>query len=244
MAVLALNRPHALNALNGVLLRSLGEELQRLDRDPAVGCIVVTGNGKAFAAGADIKEMQNKSYADMLQEDWIAPLDVFLRIKTPTIAAVNGFALGGGCELAMCCDIILASEKAVFGQPEIKIGAIPGAGGTQRLTRAVGKFKAMDLVLTGRQISAAEAEKMGLCSRVIKHENLMEEALKTAKTIASFSRPVTALCKQAVLASQETPLTEGIRAERRMFHSVFALNDQKEGMRAFAEKRTPSFSHS
>ncbi|MBY0336854.1 MAG: enoyl-CoA hydratase [Acetobacteraceae bacterium] len=241
--IVRLNRPQALNALCDQLMRELGEAVAAFDRDPAVAAIIVTGSEKAFAAGADIKEMLPRSYPAVFFEDFIAKWETITLAKKPTIAAVSGFALGGGCELAMMCDMIIAAETAKFGQPEIKLGIIPGAGGTQRLTRAVGKSKAMDLVLTGRMMDAQEAERCGLAARVVPADRLMETALEIAQTIGSYSGPSVAVAKEAVNVAFETTLTEGVRFERRTFYALFATADQKEGMGAFAEKRKPSFSN-
>ncbi|MCS6892139.1 MAG: enoyl-CoA hydratase [Rhodovarius sp.] len=243
-ALIRLNRPQALNALCDQLMRELGEALRRFDADPAVAAIIITGNEKAFAAGADIKEMRERSFPAVYEHDFIAAhWEVVTTIRKPVIAAVAGFALGGGCELAMMCDIIVAAETARFGQPEINLGIIPGAGGTQRLTRAVGKAKAMDLCLTGRMMDAAEAERCGLVARVVPAEKLIEEALAIAEKIATLSRPAVAMAKEAVNRAFETTLSEGVRFERRLFQSLFATADQKEGMAAFVEKRRPNFAH-
>jgi enoyl-CoA hydratase len=236
-----LNRPEALNALNLDLLTQLTAELAPLDRDPDVGAFIVAGSPKAFAAGADIKEMQDRSYPEMLSADWFAGWEAFARLRTPTIAAVSGYALGGGCELAMMCDMIIAADTAKFGQPEIKLGVIPGMGGSQRLTRAVGKAKAMDMILTGRLMGAEEAERCGLVARVVPADRLMDEALEAAGQIASYSKIAAITAKEAVGRAFETSLAEGLLFERRVFHSLFATHDQKEGMRAFAEKRPPVF---
>lgn len=241
VALVKLNRPDALNALNSELLGELGEVLAALDADPGVGCIVLTGSPRAFAAGADIKEMADKSFAEMYATDFFGSADGFARCRKPTIAAVAGYALGGGCELAMMADFIIAADNARFGQPEIKLGVIPGIGGTQRLVRAIGKAKAMDLCLTGRMMDAAEAEKAGLVARVVPADALLEEALAAARTIAGFSKPALMVCKEAINRAFETTLAEGIRFERRVFHSLFASEDQKEGMAAFIEKRAPAF---
>ncbi len=240
-ALIEFNRPQELNALNRQLMRELRDALLALDADEAVRVIVLTGNQKAFAAGADIKEMAGKSAIEMYQIDQFATWDQMKKIKKPIIAAVSGFALGGGCEVAMLCDLIVASETAVFGQPEIKIGVIPGAGGTQRLTKALGKAKAMEMVLTGKFISAAEAEKYGLINRVVPVELYLTEALKLASTIAALSPVAVKLAKEAVLRSFETHLEEGLHLERKNFYLAFASEDQKEGMAAFIEKRTPEF---
>jgi enoyl-CoA hydratase len=239
--LIRLHRPEALNALNAELIGELDQALAQFDADADVGCIVLTGSPKAFAAGADIKEMRDKSFADAFLGDFLGRWDAVARTRKPIIAAVNGFALGGGCELAMMCDFIIAGDTARFGQPEIKLGVIPGAGGTQRLTRAVGKAKAMELVLTGRLMDAAEAERAGLVARVAPADELVGEALKTAAEIATMSLPAVLMAKEAVNAAYETTLTEGVKFERRLFYSLFATRDQKEGMAAFAEKRPPAF---
>ena len=243
VARVTLNRPKALNALNLQLMHELVGAVVALDKDPEIGAVVITGSERAFAAGADIKAMQSLDYPQTYTEDLFADWDRLANLRTPTIAAVSGYALGGGCELAMLCDFIIAAESAVFGQPEIKLGVIPGIGGSQRLTRAVGKAKAMDLVLTGRTMDVTEAERAGLVARVVPTETLQDEAVAAAATIASYSAPVVALAKDAVDRSFETTLAEGVRFERRVFHSLFALADQKEGMAAFAEKRPASFQH-
>ncbi|MGL4443089.1 MAG: enoyl-CoA hydratase, partial [Alsobacter sp.] len=241
VGLITLNRPQALNALNGALVAEINEALDGFDRDPAVGCIVITGSEKAFAAGADIKEMKDKTFPDTYLDDFITSWDRVAARRKPIIAAVAGFALGGGCELAMMCDFILAADTAKFGQPEIKLGVMPGAGGTQRLTRFVGKSKAMDMCLTGRMMDAAEAERSGLVSRVVPAAELVDEALKVAAQIADMSLPIAMMTKESVNRSYETTLAEGIRFERRVFHAMFATADQKEGMSAFAEKRKPGF---
>jgi enoyl-CoA hydratase len=242
VGLVRLNRPAALNALCDQLMDELGAQLLAWDADPAIGCIVLTGSEKAFAAGADIKEMKDRSYPDVFLDDFIgARWETVLRLRTPVIAAVAGFALGGGCELAMMCDFILAADTARFGQPEINLGVIPGAGGTQRLTRAVGKSKAMEMCLTGRMMDAAEAERAGLVSRVVPAAELVDEALKVAGKIAAQSPVAAAMAKRAVNVAMETTLAEGVRAERAMFLSLFGTPDQREGMAAFAEKRKPSF---
>ena len=242
VAIVTLNRPEALNAFNAQLMEELTHAIRKFDADPDIGCIVITGSEKAFAAGADIKEMAEKSYRDVFMEDFItANWEETARARTPIIAAVAGYALGGGCELAMMCDFILAADNAKFGQPEITIGAMPGAGGTQRLTRFVGKSKAMEMCLTGRMMDAEEAERCGLVSRIVPVADLRDEAIKVAKQIAGFSRPIVMLTKEAVDRAYETTLSEGVRFERRIFHSVFAFDDQKEGMAAFVEKRKPAF---
>ncbi len=243
--LITLSRPEALNALNGQLMDELTDALTKADKDKKISAMVITGSPKAFAAGADIKEMASKSYMDVYEEDFItANWEEATRCRKPVIAAVAGYALGGGCELAMMCDFIIAADTAKFGQPEITIGAIPGAGGTQRLTRFIGKSKAMDMCLTGRMMDAVEAERCGLVSRIVPADELIDDAIKTAKKIASFSRPVVMIAKEAVNRAYETTLSEGILFERRTFHSVFATNDQKEGMAAFTEKRKPNFTNS
>jgi len=239
-----LNRPKALNALCDDLMKQLNTALKQFESDSDIGAIVITGSEKAFAAGADIKEMQPMTYSGTLQNNFLSHWTDVTKIRKPIIAAVSGYALGGGCELAMMCDIIYASETAKFGQPEITLGTIPGAGGTQRLTRAVGKSKAMEWCLTGHQFTAQEAEKSGLVSKVFPSAELIPAAIKLAEKIASFSQPVVTLCKEAVNQSYESTLTEGTHFERRLFHSTFATNDQKEGMKAFAEKRPPKFTNS
>jgi enoyl-CoA hydratase len=241
VGIVRLNRPQALNALNAALIAELGAALDAFEADPEIGCIVITGSDKAFAAGADIKEMATKSFMDVFMGDFVADWDRVARARKPVIAAVAGFALGGGCELAMQCDLIIAADNARFGQPEIKLGVIPGIGGTQRLTRAVGKAKAMDLCLTGRMMDASEAERAGLVARIVPLASLMEEALKAADTIASMSLPALMIAKEAVNRAFETTLADGIRFERRVFHALFATEDQKEGMAAFVEKRPPQF---
>ena len=242
VGLITLNRPQALNALCAALIDELGQALTAFEADDAIGAIVLTGSERAFAAGADIKEMKEKSFMDCFLEDFITQgWEAVTDCRKPVIAAVSGFALGGGCEMAMMCDFILAADTAKFGQPEITIGAIPGAGGTQRLTRAVGKSKAMEMCLTGRMMDAEEAERAGLVSRIIPAAELLDEAVRTAEKIASMSRPMTMLAKECVDRAFETPLAEGLRYERRMFHACFASEDQKEGMNAFAEKRKPAF---
>jgi len=243
VGIIRLNRPQALNALNRALVSELNEAIAAFESDSAVGCMIITGSDKAFAAGADIKEMADKSFIDVLMGDFAGSWDGAAHARKPIIAAVAGFALGGGCELAMQCDMIIAADNAKFGQPEIKLGVIPGIGGTQRLTRAVGKAKAMDLVLTGRMMDAAEAERSGLVARVVPAASLMDEAMKVAETIASMSLPSVVVAKEAVNRAFETSLAEGVRIERRLFHSLFATEDQKEGMAAFVEKRPPKFKH-
>jgi enoyl-CoA hydratase len=241
VGLIRLNRPQALNALNPTIRSELLAAAEAFDADAAIGCIVLTGTDKAFAAGADIKEMADQSYMDVFLSDYAAAYERLTRIRKPIVAAVAGFALGGGCEVAMMCDIIIAADSAKFGQPEIKLGVIPGMGGTQRLTRAVGKAKAMDLVLTGRMMDAAEAERCGLVARVVPAANLMEEAMKVAQAIASMSLPSVLSAKEAINRSFEAPLSEGLRFERRVFHALFATEDQKEGMAAFIAKRPANF---
>jgi len=242
VGLIILNRPEALNALCAGLIEELAGALDDMEADEAIGCIVVTGSEKAFAAGADIKEMQAKSYMDMYLSDFITKgWERVTVCRKPIVAAVAGYALGGGCEMAMMCDFILAADTAKFGQPEITIGTIPGSGGTQRLTRFVGKSKAMEMILTGRMMGAAEAERSGLVSRVVPAGNLVQEAVATAAKVAGMSRPATMLAKEAVNRAYETSLAEGVRFERRLFHSTFATEDQKEGMAAFSEKRKPVF---
>jgi enoyl-CoA hydratase len=241
VGLIRLNRPQALNALSSPLIEELNSALAAFESDPNIGAIVLTGSEKAFAAGADIKEMQDKSFADVFLGDFISRWENVSKTRKPLIAAVAGFALGGGCELAMMCDFILAADTAKFGQPEIKLGVIPGVGGTQRLTRFVGKSKAMEMILTGRMMDAAEAERSGLVSRVVPAASLIEEALKVAARIASLSAPAVYAAKESVNRAYETTLAEGVRFERRIFHSLFATEDQKEGMRAFVEKREAKF---
>lgn len=241
VGLIRLNRPQALNALNAALIAELGQALTQFDRDAKIGAIVITGSEKAFAAGADIKEMASNTYMEAYLGDFLASWDKVANQRKPVIAAVAGFALGGGCELALMCDFIIAAETAKFGQPEIQLGVMPGAGGTQRLTRYIGKSKAMDMVLTARMMDAAEAERCGLVSRVVAADKLVEEALAAAKKIASFSQPIAMMAKESVNRSFETTLAEGIRFERRLFHAMFASEDQKEGMAAFVEKRKPAF---
>src|SRR5471030_2814646 len=244
VGLIRLNRPAALNALCDSLVREMGEQLLAFDADKAIGAIVITGSDRAFAAGADIKEMRDRTNPAAMVEDFIgAAWETVLRIKKPVIAAVAGFALGGGCELAMMCDIIFAADTAKFGQPEIKLGVMPGAGGTQRLPRAVSKAKAMDLCLTARMMVAEEAERAGLVSRVVPAASLLDEALDAASIIASFSLPAVMMAKECVNRAYESTLAEGVHFERRMFHSLFATEDQKEGMAAFVEKRKPVFKH-
>jgi enoyl-CoA hydratase len=244
VGLITLNRPKALNALSAGLIKDLGAALSIFEDDASIRCVVLTGSEKAFAAGADIKEMQSKTYADVHLEDFITRgWEAVSHFRKPIIAAVAGFALGGGCEVAMMCDFIIAADNAKFGQPEINLGVIPGAGGTQRLTRAIGKSKAMDMCLTGRQIDAAEAERSGLVSRVVPADSLIAETVKIAEKIAAQSLPVALIAKEAVNRSFETTLKEGLLFERRVFHATFALEDQKEGMKAFVEKRPAAFKH-
>ena len=244
VGLITLNRPKALNALNTALVRELGTVLDGFESDPAIRAAVLTGSDKAFAAGADIKEMADKPFAEAYLQNFITDgWERVTQFRKPIIAAVAGYALGGGCEVAMMCDFIIAADTARFGQPEITLGILPGAGGTQRLTRAVGKAKAMDMVLSGRQMDAAEAERAGLVSRVVPAESLVPEALKIAEKIASMSLPATLMAKEAVNRAFETTLAEGVLFERRTFHASFALEDKKEGMAAFTEKRPPVFKH-
>jgi enoyl-CoA hydratase len=242
IGIITLNRPKALNALCDSLIAELGRALDDFEGDDHVGAIILTGSSKAFAAGADIKEMKDQTFVDAYRKDFITRgWERIASCRKPVIAAVAGYALGGGCEIAMMCDIILAAENAKFGQPEITIGVLPGAGGTQRLTRIVGKSKAMEMCLTGRTMDAAEAERAGLVARVVPAEHLMDEAIKLAERIAGMSAPIAMMIKESVNRAYETTLSEGIRFERRLFHSAFAIEDQKEGMSAFAEKRQPEF---
>ena len=244
VGIVRFNRPQALNALNAALVAELGAAIAAFDANDAIGCIVITGSEKAFAAGADIKEMQPKSYMDVYLADFITiGWERVTTCRKPIIAAVAGYALGGGCEMAMMCDFIIAADNARFGQPEVTIGTMPGAGGTQRLARYVGKSKAMEMCLTGRMMDASEAERSGLVSRVVPAADLEAEAVKAAEKIAAMSRPTVLMIKESVNRAFETTLAEGIRFERRLFHSTFALQDQKEGMAAFIEKRPPRFSH-
>jgi len=241
VGVIRFHRPQALNALNAALVEELNAALDAFESDGNIGCILITGSDKAFAAGADIKEMASKSYTDVNLGDFAGNQDRIARTRKPVIAAVAGFALGGGCEMAMQCDMIIAADNAKFGQPEIKLGVIPGIGGTQRLTRAVGKAKAMDLILTGRMMDAVEAERSGLVARVVPAASLMEEAMKAAETVAGMGLPSVYAAKESVNRAFETTLAEGVRFERRVFHALFATEDQKEGMAAFVEKRPPKF---
>lgn len=241
VAIVTLNRPDSLNALNMAVMSDVVNVFEKIDRDPAIAVSVLTGAGRAFAAGADIKEMQPQTFSDMYVADYFAGWDRFAACRKPVVAAVNGFALGGGCELAMMCDVILASDKAKFGQPEIKLGVTPGMGGSIRLTKAVGKAKAMDLVLTGRMIGAEEADKMGLVSRVVAHDDLIDTAKSVAEEISGFSIPSLMAAKEMVGRALELPTTEGVRFERRLFQGLFGTADQKEGMSAFVEKRAADF---
>jgi enoyl-CoA hydratase len=243
VGIITLNRPKALNALNAQLFKELNEVLDGWETDANVGCVLFTGSDKAFAAGADIKEMEPLAYPGTYVDDFITPWDRLSRFRKPLVAAVAGYALGGGCEVAMMCDIVLAADNAQFGQPEIRLGVIPGAGGTQRLTRIIGKAKAMELVLTGRMMGAEEAERSGLVARVVPLADLKTEAMKVAETIAGLSLPAVMIAKESVNRAYETTLAEGIRFERRVFQSLFGTGDQKEGMNAFVSKRQPSFKH-
>ena len=241
VGLITLNRPTALNALSGPLMADLAQALDELEADDGIGALVLTGSDKAFAAGADIKEMQEKSWPGIYVEDFITPWERLGRCRKPVIAAVAGYALGGGCEIAMMCDFILAAETAKFGQPEVNLGVTPGAGGTQRLTRQVGKSKAMEMCLTGRMMDAEEAERVGLVSRIVPAAELVEEAVGTAQRIAEMSGHVTMAIKESINRAYEVPLTEGVRFERRLFQAGFGSADQKEGMNAFIEKRQPKF---
>lgn len=243
VALITLNRPDAMNALNAQIVSELNHALDQIERDPNIGCVVLTGSAKAFAAGADIKEMAGLKYPQIYLDDLFSDSDRVASRRKPIIAAVAGFALGGGCELALMCDFILAADNARFGQPEIKLGVLPGMGGTQRLTRAIGKAKAMEMCLTGRMIDAVEAERAGLVSRIVPLADLLDEAMKVATAIAGKSLPVAMMVKESVNRAFEVSLSEGIRFERRVFHSAFATEDQKEGMAAFIEKRDPLFKH-
>ncbi|MEN9779418.1 MAG: hypothetical protein RL014_566 [Pseudomonadota bacterium] len=244
VGIVTLNRPKQLNALNGALMDELGSALKAFDADPAIGCMIITGSEKAFAAGADIGAMATYTFADVYKSDYITRnWETIRSIRKPVIAAVSGFALGGGCELAMMCDFIIAADNAKFGQPEIKLGVIPGAGGTQRLPRAIGKAKAMDLALTGRMMDATEAERSGLVSRVVPLDKLMDEALGAALQISDFSQIATMAAKESVNRAYEGTLADGIMFERRLFHALFATADQKEGMDAFVNKRKAEFKH-
>ncbi|MFQ5958837.1 MAG: enoyl-CoA hydratase [Alphaproteobacteria bacterium] len=241
VGLVTLNRPTALNALNAALISELNQALDRCEDDDDIAAIVITGSERAFAAGADVKEMQDKTFVDVVRDDFIAPWERVTRCRKPVVAAVAGYALGGGCELAMMCDIVIAADSARFGQPEITLGTIPGSGGTQRLTRAVGKAKAMEMILTGRMMDAGEAERAGLVSRVVPAAEVVDEAVKVAERIADMSAPVVAFAKEAVNRAFETTLAEGVRFERRLFQATFATEDRKEGMAAFTEKRQPAF---
>jgi enoyl-CoA hydratase len=241
VGIIRLNRPQALNALNKALIADLTQAIEAFDVDDKIGCILITGSDKAFAAGADIKEMADKPFIEAYLGDFVSNWNGAAKARKPIVAAVAGFALGGGCELAMQCDVVIAADTAKFGQPEIKLGVIPGIGGTQRLTHAIGKAKAMDLILTGRMMDAAEAEKSGLVARVVPAANLMDEATKVADTIANMSLPSVLAGKEAVNRAFESGLSEGMAFERRIFHSLFATEDQKEGMKAFVEKRAPKW---
>jgi enoyl-CoA hydratase len=243
VGIITLNRPKALNALNSQVMDDVTTAAAQFDNDPGIGAIVITGSAKAFAAGADIKEMSHLAFSEVFDVDFFAPWAKLAAVRTPTIAAVAGHALGGGCELAMMCDVLIAADTAKFGQPEIKLGVLPGMGGSQRLTRAIGKAKAMDLILTGRTIDAAEAEPSGLVSRVVPADDLLTEAKAVANTIAQMSRSAARMAKEAVNRAFESTLAEGLLYERRLFHSAFATDDQSEGMAAFIEKRPPNFTH-
>lgn len=243
VGIITLNRPEALNALNSALGIEVLTAAQAFDINPDIGAIVITGSNGVFAAGADIKEMVSQSYVDMFTADWFSVWARLAKIRTPMIAAVAGHALGGGCELAMICDVIIAADNANFGQPEIKLGVIPGMGGSQRLTRAVGKSKAMEMILSGRTMSAEEAERTGMVAKVVPVSKLMDETLATARTIADMSKPIAMLAKESVNLAYEMSLAEGVQTERRLMHSCFAVEDQKEGMHAFVEKRHPNFLH-
>lgn len=243
VALITLNRPEALNALNNDTMLEVTQAVQKFDADAEVGAIVITGSDKAFAAGADIKEMSSKTATEMYNADWFAGWDVLTRARTPIIAAVNGYALGGGCELAMMCDFIIAGDNAKFGQPEVNLGVTPGMGGSQRLTRAIGKAKAMEMCLTGRMMAVEEAERSGLVARVVPADELLDSALETAELVASKSFVATSQIKEQVNAVDELSLSQGIQFERRTFHALFSSHDQKEGMTAFVEKRDPDFKH-
>jgi enoyl-CoA hydratase len=243
VGTITLNRPQALNALNSQMMNEVTGAAAEFDNDAGIGAIIITGSAKAFAAGADIKEMSQLAFGDVFGSDYLATWAKLAAVRTPTIAAVAGHALGGGCELAMMCDVLIAADTAKFGQPEIKLGVLPGMGGSQRLTRAIGKAKAMDLILTGRTIDAAEAERSGLVSRVVPAGDLLSEAKAVATTIAGMSLSATRMAKEAVNRAFESTLAEGLLYERRLFHSAFATDDQSEGMAAFIEKRPPNFTH-
>lgn len=241
VGIVTLNRPKALNALNAQLIDELNQALSGFQEDAAIGCVIIAGSDKAFAAGADIREMKDKSFTDVYLGNFLSAWDRISEFRKPMIAAVSGYCLGGGCELALMCDFIIAADTAKFGLPEITLGIIPGSGGTQRLARSIGKAKAMEMILTGRLMEAVEAESCGLASRIVAPEKLLDEAVATAAKIAAFSRPVAMMAKEAVNRAFETSLAEGLRFERRLIHSMFALEDQKEGMSAFVEKRKPVF---
>ncbi len=243
VGTITLNRPEALNALNSLVMVEVTGAAAELDADPGIGAIIITGSAKAFAAGADIKEMATLSFSEVFEADFFAAWSRLAAVRTPLIAAVAGYALGGGCELAMMCDVLIAADTAKFGQPEIKLGVLPGMGGSQRLTRAIGKAKAMDMILTGRTIDAAEAERSGLVSRVVPAGNLLTEATAVATAISQMSRSASRMAKEAVNRAFESSLAEGLIYERRLFHSAFATDDQSEGMAAFSEKRPPDFTH-
>ena len=243
VGTITLNRPDALNALNTQVMNEITTAAAQFDADPGIGAIVITGSAKAFAAGADIKEMSSLSFSDVFEVDFFTGWGKLAAVRTPLIAAVAGYALGGGCELAMMCDVLIAADNAKFGQPEIKLGVLPGMGGSQRLTRAIGKAKAMDMILTGRMMDAAEAERSGLVSRVVPVDALLEEANAVAATISQMSRSAARMAKEAINRAFESSLAEGLLYERRLFHSAFATEDQTEGMAAFTEKRTPNFTH-
>ena len=243
VGTITLNRPEALNALNSLVMVEVTGAAAELDADPGIGAIIITGSAKAFAAGADIKEMATLSFSEVFEADFFAAWSRLSAVRTPLIAAVAGYALGGGCELAMMCDVLIAADTAKFGQPEIKLGVLPGMGGSQRLTRAIGKAKAMDMILTGRTIDAAEAERSGLVSRVVPAGDLLTEATAVATAISQMSRSASRMAKEAVNRAFESSLAEGLIYERRLFHSAFATDDQSEGMAAFSEKRPPDFTH-
>jgi enoyl-CoA hydratase len=243
VGTITLNRPEALNALNSQVMAEVTSAAAEFDADPDIGAIIITGSAKAFAAGADIKEMATLSFSEVFGSDFFADWGKLAAVRTPLIAAVGGYALGGGCELAMMCDVLIAADTAKFGQPEIKLGVLPGMGGSQRLTRAVGKAKAMDMILTGRTIDAAEAERIGLVSRTVPADDLLQEANAVATTISQMSRSASRMAKESVNRAFESSLSEGLLYERRLFHSAFATDDQTEGMAAFTDKRPPNFTH-
>ncbi len=243
VGIITLNRPKALNALNSLMVTEMGQAVSDFDKDDEIGAILITGSDKAFAAGADIKEMKDKTFLEMTKEDIFESMMHVQNAKKPIIGAISGYALGGGCELALLCDILIAEENAKFGLPEISLGIIPGIGGTQRMVRAIGKAKAMEMILTGRMMTAEEAESSGLVSRVVEQDDLYVEALKTASTISQMSAPVVQMAKEAVNKAFEMSLSDGLVFEKRLFQSTFSLDDQKEGMEAFVEKRTPNFMH-